>query len=294
MLTQHIDYQRIFDALDVALVILDHQKQIIYLNEAFANYLQSSNKELLGKPINQFNPFLTLFKRNFLLQLKEKGEWKGEFYDQHRQCFFLRIKSIYDEKNNLLWYVASLDDITAEKKTETMINHLAYFDNLTGLANYYYFKKLLAGEIESSIYNSQKFALLLIDIDKFKLINDNYGHEFGDILLKKFAQRLKKNVRSTDIVARRGGDEFHIILKDIENLKYVRTFAQSVLAMMEEVFNIKKHQISITVSIGVVCFPKDANNLNELLIKADDAMYLSKNRGRNLFTVYYNSDHEIS
>jgi len=277
-----IDYKGIFDALDVALVILNPQKHIIYLNHSFAQYLQSTKQEILGKSISQFHPFLKLFKRDFISQLDEIGEWKGEVYEQNKQCFFFRIKSICDAKHKLLWYVASLDDVTTQKKLDKLVNHLAYYDSLTGLVNYYYFKKLLVCEIE----NAQPFALLLIDIDKFKLINDNYGHEFGDCLLKKFAQRLKKNVRSTDIVARRGGDEFQIILKNIASLKYVKNFAQSLLTITQEDFKIKKQQISMTISIGVVCFPKDGLHLNDLLIKADDAMYLSKNKGRNSFTIY--------
>ena len=291
MLQDVIDYQKLCDELDVAVLVFDQEKNIKYINKLFAKYTDFSKKEMMGKSIEDLYPYLSFITPDFLLKLSETRAWKGDIYVQNKRknrCFYLRIKIIEDAKKLSHLYLASLYDVTRQKKSEKIINHLAYFDALTELPNYVYFKQLLEREIEISIYNRQKFALLLIDIDKFKLINDSYGHEFGDYFLKKFAKRLQKYVRSTDIVARRGGDEFHIIIKDVKNLKYVQSFAEELLKIMRGVYKIKNKSIFTTISIGIAYFSTDTNTLDELLKKADEAMYLSKNKGRNIFTVYPN------
>ena len=286
-----IDYKKLCDELDVAVFVFDQLKNIIYINKLFAEYTDFSKKEIIGKSIEDLHPYLCLITPEFLLKLSETRAWQGDIYVQNKRknrCFYLRIKIIEDARHHSQYYLATLYDITCQKKSEKIINHLAYFDALTELPNYCYFKQLLEQEIQISIYNRQKFALLLIDIDKFKLINDSYGHEFGDYFLKKFAKRLQKNLRSTDIVARRGGDEFNIIIKDVKNLKYVENFAEALLSIMNRVYKIKNKSICTTISIGIAYFSTDANTLDELLKKADEAMYLSKNKGRNIFTVYPN------
>lgn len=280
----------IYQQLDIAIVVFNVKNKIISCNQAFCTLMQLKEQDILGCSIQKLNSYFPSFTQEVLANLSETGEWPGEITPIHiheKNTFFsLKIKTLYDNKHQVLWHVATLLDITRQKMTQKVVEHQASYDDLTGLPNYRLFKKVLLNEISISHHHQKQFALLSLDIDYFKLINDTYGHELGDLLLKQFAKRLKKSIRSTDVVIRRGGDEFNILLKNIKEIDSVKKFARTLLKNVRLEFIIHDIHLNISISIGIVFFPTDAQKINELIKKADDAMYVSKNKGRNTFTIW--------
>jgi len=186
-------------------------------------------------------------------------------------------------------YVAMILDITERKKAEEKLNYLAYYDNLTGLPNRSLFTDRLQQAMKEVERKEQLVAVLLIDLDHFKKINDSMGHETGDLLLKEVAQRLKKCVRTSDTVARLGGDEFALILSSMKHVNNSINIAENILESFSKPFHIKNMDLFITPSIGITLYPLDDNSANDLLRDADTAMYHAKENGKNHFQ-FYNND----
>lgn len=172
------------------------------------------------------------------------------------------------------------------KAQESRLRKLAHFDSLTGLYNRSIFNEFLRSCLEQSKRLNQKFALVTLDLDKFKSINDNYGHPAGDQLLTKVASRLKNILRRTDIVARLGGDEFSILLKDVKHDNDFVKLVESLLALFEVPFQVDSKPINVTSSMGIAIYPNDSHNVEGLVSYSDMAMYQAKDEGRNTFSFY--------
>ncbi|SCY27084.1 PAS domain S-box-containing protein/diguanylate cyclase (GGDEF) domain-containing protein [Nitrosospira sp. Nl5] len=183
-------------------------------------------------------------------------------------------------------------DITQRKESEERIQHLAYYDSLTGLPN----RALLADRMKIAIGNaarySNRLALLFVDLDRFKLINDSLGHEIGDRLLKIVAERMQSAVRRTDTVSRRGGDEFIVLLSQIEAAEDAGRVAEKLIAALSLPYSIEEHELTITASIGISLYPDSGNDASSLLRTADTSMYSAKEAGRNQYKFY--SEHLAS
>jgi diguanylate cyclase (GGDEF)-like protein/PAS domain S-box-containing protein len=180
-----------------------------------------------------------------------------------------------------------IKNITEHKKIEGRINYLAYHDTLTGLPNRSRFQEILDTAISKSTGAQSLTAILFLDLDRFKLINDTLGHTIGDMLLKKVADRLKENLRHGTLISRQGGDEF-LILLEAENQPYITIAAENILLSLSTPFQVEENEIYITPSIGISLYPFDGNQSDTLLKKADSAMYQAKRKGKNTFQ-YYNS-----
>ncbi len=187
--------------------------------------------------------------------------------------------------------ISFIVDITARKKLEEEITHLAHHDVLTGLPNRRLLRDFFRVELLKARREQTKLALLFMDLDRFKEINDTLGHEAGDEMLKAVAGRLKSCARESDIVARIGGDEFNILLSDVARPDDITGFAQKVIASMGEPFQIAGREIDITTSIGISMFPDDSVEVEELFRFADIALYNAKEGGRNTFRFY---DHGLN
>lgn len=183
-------------------------------------------------------------------------------------------------------FSAFIRDITSKKKSEELIWKQANFDKVTGLPNRHMFHDRLEQEIKKAQRGELQMALLFIDLDHFKEINDTLGHDVGDILLVDTAQRISNCVRDSDTVARLGGDEFTIILLEIDDIRTVERVAQGILKALAEPFQLKDEVVHISASIGITLYPNDATDVEELLKNADQAMYVSKNQGRNQSNYY--------
>lgn len=178
-----------------------------------------------------------------------------------------------------------IQDITEKKKHESQLQFLAYHDPLTGLKNRRIFTEIVTDSIEEARKAKGKLAIMYIDIDKFKLINDMLGHDVGDTLLQKFADRLRASVRDNDEICRIGGDEFLVLLKDIKNEKQITAIAKRMYGIFQESYQINEHVIDVTASVGISIFPEDGLKGKTLIHRADKALYQAK-ENRNKFMFY--------
>jgi diguanylate cyclase (GGDEF)-like protein/PAS domain S-box-containing protein len=186
----------------------------------------------------------------------------------------------------LMYDVAILEDITARKSAEARVKYLATHDELTGLPNRTLFAELLQHAIETAKRYERRCAVLFIDLDRFKIVNDSLGHEAGDLLLQEVASRLRQCIRKSAVVGRLGGDEFVVLLEELPNTDAAAEVARRVLASMHAPVKIMGHECRVTVSIGIATYPDDAGDAATLMKHADLAMYLAKDEGKNNFQVY--------
>jgi diguanylate cyclase (GGDEF)-like protein len=205
---------------------------------------------------------------------------------------------LLNDKQVPILLLGAVQDVTLQKMAEEEIRKLAFYDGLTGLSNRLLFMNRLSQEIIAAKRNKTQFALLYLDLDQFKRINDTFGHYIGDLLLKKIAATLQHSIRCTDIasrlasedpekmIARLGGDEFTVILSDIGEIEHVAMVARRIVAEIPQPFFIEGHEIIVTTSIGISMYPADGYDGDILLKHADTAMYQAKNSGRNNFQFY--------
>lgn len=186
---------------------------------------------------------------------------------------------IYDEERKISSFVLVTRDVTEMKETERAIAHLAYHDALTDLPNRRLFMQYLHEEAELARENTSRFAVLFIDLDQFKYVNDTWGHETGDLILVEFAKRMKQALRSSDVIARLGGDEFAVILKDIDNQSGVRRLMTRIFDTLKDPVKLKDRDYTLSCSVGIAFFPDDADTADDVLSKADTALYAMKERG---------------
>ncbi len=205
---------------------------------------------------------------------------------------------VFDEQRMPLILLGAVQDITMQKMAEEEIKRLAFYDGLTGLSNRLFFMSQIEQEITAAKRNNTSFALLYLDLDQFKRVNDTFGHYVGDLLLKKIAAALQRCIRTTDtasriggnsqdkMIARLGGDEFTIILSDIGKVEHVAMVARRILKEIPKPYLIEGNEIAITTSVGISMYPADGLDVDVLLKHADTAMYQAKNSGRNNYQFF--------
>jgi diguanylate cyclase (GGDEF)-like protein/PAS domain S-box-containing protein len=206
--------------------------------------------------------------------------------DRTRKWVLMNLRAVHDIYNDIGHYEGTVEDITDRKVAEERVGYLAYFDALTGLPNRTFLKERLEDAVASALQRNEKFALLHLDLDRFKIINDSLGHTLGDLLLKDVAERLKGCTRRQDTVARVGGDGFLILLRNIDEVKDVTAAAEKVVKEMARDFPVKSHSLSATCSLGVSVFPEHGIDSETLLKNADAAMYFAKTNGGNCFKFF--------
>ncbi len=270
-----------------AMMITDEQNRIIAINPAFTEITGYTLEEVLGR-----NPgFLKSgkhdadFYRNLWNEVKTRGSWHGEIWNRRRSGDiypeWLTINTILNPDGSVHRHVALFSDITDKVRTDELIWRQANFDLLTGLPNRRMFHDRLEQEIKKAHRGKSKVALLFIDLDRFKEINDTLGHHLGDQLLIEAASRIVSCVRESDTVARLGGDEFTVVLSELPDSAHAEKIAQAILEKLVAPFQLYTDNAYISASIGITFYPDDALDVEQLLRNADQAMYLAKNAGRN-------------
>jgi diguanylate cyclase (GGDEF)-like protein/PAS domain S-box-containing protein len=278
--------------------ILDKNNPIIYANPAFTQITGYKIKDIVGKNLD------SVFKHaasqpdyhKIHLALKEHRDdiavLKNKKSNNEAYWCELHIAPVKDKHEQITHFVAIINDVTQRKKMEEQLSYQATHDMLTDLPN----RPLLVDRVQQAILHSNSkvkpFALLFIDLDHFKLINDSLGHTIGDELLQHVAQRLSKNIRPLDTLARIGGDEFILLLNSFEHEEEVMLITKRILASLSEPYKVKKHILNVTASVGVSFYPKDGKNVESLLKNADVSMYNAKDLGRNTFCLYNKEQHK--
>ena len=281
-------------------VITDPKGTIEYVNKKFTSITGYSMEEAIGQ-----NPRILKsgrqtkeFYEQLWTTILSGNEWHGELYNKKKNGeIFLEqasISPIMDEHGNISNFVAVKEDITDKRKSDEVIWKQANFDALTGLPNRRMFRDRMEQEIRKANRAGLSMALLFIDLDHFKEINDTLGHDMGDLLLIEAASRIADCVRVTDIVARLGGDEFTVLLTEIDDVSSVERIATCITQKLAAPFRLKDEVSYVSASIGITLYPNDANTIEGLFKSADQAMYVAKNQGRNRHSYFTHAMQEAA
>ena len=279
-----------------SIMITDINGIIEYVNPALSRMTGYSKDELVGQTprILKSGRQPDIFYVRMWNTIQQGNTFSDVIINKHKNGhFFYEEKTITPQKNRqgqIINYISSGKDITERIEAQERLHHLAHHDALTGLPNRILLQDRLEQALARARWRKRKVAVLFIDIDRFKVINDTLGHDIGDLLIKGFSQRLQECLREGDTIARFGGDEFVIILNDINETSDIPLIIDKMLASIALPFDIDPHELFSTGSIGISLFPEDGDNSNTLLKKADAAMYLAKRKGKNAYQFYSDKD----
>ncbi|WP_246616281.1 EAL domain-containing protein [Shewanella sairae] len=278
-----------FENTSEALLIFNSEEVIEVTNKAAQDMIGFDAAMLTGMPFNDVLKGEEL-GRNIASLLEQGVNWAGECrvvsQNSQQRAVWLNVSSILDSNGDATHYVVVFSDITERKRAESDLRRLANYDVLTALPN----RTLFSSKLSQSVYQAEKegsnLALLFLDLDRFKHVNDSYGHSMGDALLVEASNRLKALVTNDDIACRFGGDEFVILLRNSPNIDEINYLCEQLLASIEKPFELYGREFYISTSIGVSLWPEDAKQPEALIKNADLAMYHAKEEGKGTFKYY--------
>jgi diguanylate cyclase (GGDEF)-like protein/PAS domain S-box-containing protein len=303
-ITQRIEYEKqleisakVFEHSTDAIIITDKQNRIISINKSFEELTGYSKDEVKGK-----NPKILSsgwgdekFYSDMWNDIETNGYWKGEIWDRNKSgelyAASASIVAVKDSDGEIINYIGFSHDMTESKENEKRIRQLAYYDYLTKLPNRKLFEQEVDSFIKSSHHSNEKFALLFLDLDNFKWVNDSLGHHFGDKLLVHVSNIISSIINEDSIFARLGGDEF-VVLVPYNDLLTVSRLASKIIESVRHPIDLDAHEVNVGWSIGISLFPDNGSSYDMLLQNADTAMYEAKERGKNSFQYFNNSMNE--
>ncbi len=279
---------RVFDSTTEGIVLTDTQANIVAVNRAFTVITGYSEREALGR-----NPrFLQSgyhdqsFYQQMWAALQSVGEWRGEVWNRRKtgEIYpeWVTLSSVKNAQGETIQYVGVFSDISQIKEAKLELDYLAHHDPLTRLPNRLLFRDRVVHAISRARRDGSQLALLLLDLDRFKNVNDTLGHTVGDELLKSVAERLTAELRGGDTLARLGGDGFVILLESAVDAQGAAVIAQKLLRRVAEPLTLDGHELVVTASLGICMYPVDGDDVDALLKHADRAMFEAKSRGRNI------------
>jgi diguanylate cyclase (GGDEF)-like protein/PAS domain S-box-containing protein len=282
----------VFAGAGEGIMVTDAENRVVAVNPAFTTMTGYSPAEMVGQPCR----LVDCERHNEVsceairMQVQKSDHWHGEIWCRKKsgEAFlaWFSISAIRQSGGAVVKYVAIVTDITRRKDDEFKLWQQANFDALTGLPNRALFMEHLSTAVADTRREGDNVALMFIDIDRFKLINDSLGHGVGDLLLQEVAIRLKACLRENDTVSRLSGDEFTVILKGVREAANAVPVARQIIDAMARPFQINGNEVSVGASIGISLFPQDADSAGSLLRNADMAMYSAKEAGRNTFAFF--------
>jgi len=289
------EFETIFNTTQIGLAIMDLDSNFLEFNKAHLQFSGFTREELLKRScIDMSIPEDIPRSREIVKKVIREGfvaHYEKKCVNKYNKVVAVDMSlTLMKDKKRIL---ISVRDITEKKLIElklmtsqAVLYEKAHYDNLTKLPNRSLFSDRLEQSIKNSKRNNQSFALLFLDLDKFKYINDTYGHKFGDIYLQKMTDKVQEKLRESDTFARVGGDEFAIILNNVNNQNHIEILVEKIFQSLEQSLKINNIEITISVSIGIALYPLDATNAESLLSYSDMAMYASKSKGTNQYTFY--------
>ncbi|NWD21661.1 EAL domain-containing protein [Pseudomonas yamanorum] len=282
----------VFDCTREGVLVTDAQGVIVHVNRAFIEITGYQRDDVLGRQPSLFKSgrHSASFYQQMFQSLEREGEWSGEIWNRRKSGEIYpqwqTIRVIRDEQGQLSHYVAVFSDISAIKHSEHELAHLAHHDPLTDLPNRLLFTDRAEQALASAQIHKRGCALLLLDLDHFKIINDSLGHNVGDQLLKAVGERLQGLFGPGVTLARLGGDEFAVLAESCPQVVQAAALAQRILDAMKDPVIFDGHQLFISVSIGISLFPSDALSAEQLLRNADSALFKAKSAGREGYALY--------
>lgn len=283
---------KVFDYIADGVIVTDAAGFIVAVNPAFTQITGYLEEEALGQSpaILRSGKQDAAFFENLWSELLATGFWRGEIWNRRKNeelyLEWLTISAVRNSDGVCTHYVGVFSDITLVKEAQEKLDHLAHHDPLTGLPNRLLFNDRLSHAIARAARDPQILALLFIDLDRFKNVNDTLGHHIGDELLRQVAQALASNVRDEDTLARLGGDEFILLLENIDGKYAAGVVADKLMALFEQPFVVAAHELFVTASVGISMYPVDGDDLNILIRNADVALYQAKAHGRNAYRFF--------
>jgi diguanylate cyclase (GGDEF)-like protein/PAS domain S-box-containing protein len=277
-----------FDSAATGMALISTEGHCLKVNPALCQLVGMSEAEMLNMDIRKIihpddaKKDLPYIQELFSGKMK-RYQSEQRFFHKNGDIIWVMVSTslAYNTEGKALYFISQIQNISAEKKAEEQLRQMAYHDPLTGLAN----RNKLEHYIQQLLFSSRRlqtnFALIFLDLDNFKNINDTIGHDAGDLLLQVVSERLKMTVRNTDIVARLGGDEFVLVITHVKKVDSVARIAQQILHNMLKPIVIKGHELYATTSIGISFFPHDGQDMQTLMKNADLALYRAKESGRN-------------
>jgi len=282
----------VFESTGEGIIITDQKARIVAVNQAFEESFEYKQGELVGRHVRilRSKQHTKDFYKEMMETLSQKGQWQDEIYvcrksgNSHPE--WLTINAIKNSRGNINRYVAVFSDVAIVKRSLQKLDHLAHHDMLTGLPNRLLLQDRLSHAIHRANRENRRLAVLFLDVDRFKDINDTLGHTVGDHLLRLFAARLSDQIREGDTVARLGGDEFMILLEDCQVTEDIHIVANKVLNSLDHAFDVQDQKLYVTTSIGISLYPDNGTTVDKLVRNADAAMYQAKEKGRNNYQFY--------
>lgn len=285
--------QKVFETISEGIMITDPKKKIINVNPAFEFVTGYKKEEVVGHSpaILQSGIHDSGFYKSMWNELYSKGEWQGEIWNRRKTGDaypeWLSIMEVRDKQGEVTNYCGVFSDLTEQKDVEDELEKRAMTDTLTGVSNRFAYNERMRVLLESSSTRSYQHAVLFLDLDRFKQINDTLGHAVGDYLLVEVANRIQSLLKNKDILARYGGDEFVITLTNIHHPREAVHLAEMIIQLLEQPFTVDDQNLYVSTSIGISIYPHDEDDTEVLLTKADKAMYYAKQNGRGQFSFYF-------
>ena len=284
--------RKVFETANEAIMITDTENRILEVNDAYCRITGMAREEVIGA-----NPRVTSsgkHDKSFYAEMWKailgRGEWSGEIWDRRKNGEiypkWLSITALKDEDGRTVNYVGIFSDISPLREAQDRLQRLAYYDPLTELPNRSLFMERLESTLAAADREGFRFAVMYLDLDRFKYVNDSLGHAVGDELLKVVANRLVRCVRRSDTVARLGGDEFTIVLAKCGGVEDVGEIADKIIAEVAEPIHLEGHELYVEVSVGICVVPEDGNRVEDILKHADVAMYQAKEAGRGQYQFF--------
>ncbi|NPA66340.1 MAG: EAL domain-containing protein [Epsilonproteobacteria bacterium] len=285
----------VFENTEEAIIIADKECKIVSINSAFSRIYGYTLEEAQGESLRLLHSKEQneKFYQEMWKQIESRGIWRGKIINRTKDGELIpvwtTIKRIVNEKGEVVNYTAIQADLREIENSQAKADYLAYHDPLTGLYNRINFEEYLRHALSLAKRNGSIVAILFIDLDRFKVINDTLGHDIGDKVLIKVAQKLKTILRESDFIARWGGDEFVVILENLTSQSDAAIIAHHIIDALQHPIEVNQHKLLTTASIGISLYPDNGSDIQTLIKHADSAMYLAKDEGKNSYR-YYTQD----
>ena len=291
--------EKVIETSMEAILICDHNARIVRVNPAFTEITGWQESEVLDQNPNILSSGRhdEFFYQKMWQSLQEKGFWQGEIWNKRKdgQVYpeWLSITAIKDSQGKITQYASIFSDLTEIKRSEARIKRLAYFDELTRLPNRKLFNDRLQLSLGYAREHGHRIAVATIDVDFFQQVNDLYGHDAGDTVLREIAQRIELQLEEGDTVARFGGDQFNLILTDVDDTPHISEFLNRLMTSVSQPITVAEKSLKTSVSIGVSFFPTDADDAETLLKCSNSAVHQAKEFGRNSFRFFSPEQHRL-